>query len=92
MLSFVKESLTNAIKHGMATDIQITCILLRQKISITVQDNGIGVSDEAIHYGIGLQSIAENAAQLGGNMKVISREKGFGIRVQLPVSNSADLR
>ena len=92
LLSFVKESLTNAIKHGMATDIQITCILLRQKISITVQDNGIGVSDEAIHYGIGLQSIAENAAQLGGNMKVISREKGFGIRVQLPVSNSADLR
>lgn len=85
LLDFVKESLTNAIKHGMATEIQMSCTLVKREISIAVQDNGVGVIDEPIRYGIGLQSIAENVAQLGGEMKVIPGEKGFGIRVQLPV-------
>ena len=85
LLSFVKESLTNALKHGMATNIQIICGISEKKISITVQDNGSGLSDKTIHYGIGLQSIAEAAAQLGGKMKVIAQNEGFWIRVQLPI-------
>lgn len=85
LLSFVKESLTNALKHGMATSIQILCSVNKQHLRITIEDNGIGLQSNEIRYGIGLQSIAESVAHLGGEVKIASHEKGFCIHVQLPV-------
>lgn len=85
LLSFVKEGLTNALKHGMATSIQILCSVNKQHLRITIEDNGIGLQSNEIRYGIGLQSIAETVAHLGGEVKIASHEKGFCIHVQLPV-------
>ena len=82
---FVKEGLTNALKHGMATSIQILCSVSKQHLRITIEDNGIGLQSNEIRYGIGLQSIAETVAHLGGEVKIASHEKGFCIHVQLPV-------
>ena len=85
LLSFVKESLTNAVKHGMATSIQILCSMNKHHLSITVEDNGIGLQNNEIRYGIGLQSIAETVSQLNGEVKMASHGKGFCIHVQLPI-------
>ncbi len=84
LLSFVKETLTNALKHGMAASIRITCWLGKRELSMTVQDNGTGCRD-AIRFGIGLQSIQESVARLGGELSAASREDGFRVRIQLPL-------
>lgn len=69
----------------MATSIQILCSVNKQHLRITIEDNGIGLQSNEIRYGIGLQSIAESVAHLGGEVKIASHEKGFCIHVQLPV-------
>ena len=83
LLSFFKECLTNAVKHGMADMVQITCWQSKKEISATVRDNGTGAS-EPLSFGIGLHSIHDAAIELGGALAVIRPEEGFALRVHLP--------
>lgn len=85
LLSFVKEMLTNALKHGMATSIRITCWLGRDDLSMTVRDNGTGHQGD-IRFGIGLQGILDSVTKLGGELSVQSQECGFLVRIQIPLS------
>lgn len=83
LLSFVKETLTNALKHGMADTIQITCRVSKDELSMTVKDNGTGHTGP-LQFGIGLQSIQSVALQFGGSVKASPHEDGFAVRVRLP--------
>lgn len=85
LLSFVKEMLTNALKHGMATSIRITCWLGKDVLSVTVHDNGTGHQGD-IRFGIGLQSIQDSVTKLRGELNIRSQEHGFLVRIQLPLS------
>src|SRR5690606_5199917 len=53
----VQELLTNAIRHGKATNIIVQCLQSRQGIYLTVEDNGSGFvpSDAGTSMGIGLR-------------------------------------
>lgn len=84
LLSFVKEMLTNALKHGMASRIRITCWLGNHDLSMTVQDNGMGHQGD-IDFGIGLQSIYDAAIKLKGKLNVQPQAHGFLVRIQLPL-------
>jgi signal transduction histidine kinase len=81
------EALTNAIRHGAAT-----AILLRIEIGadlrVVVEDDGRGFTVER-GSGVGLASMHERAAELGGRLTVTSRPGG-GSRVEavLPVPST----
>lgn len=83
-LSFLKESLTNAVKHGMATTVRVTCWYDGRVASMSIEDNGVGLQG-ALTLGIGLQSMREILAKLGGHME-ISPGAGFTLRVEIPFS------
>jgi len=80
-LSFLRclqESMTNAKKHGNATEITITLNQRRDMLSLTVQDNGSG-SDE-LTDGFGIEGMKARAEVLRGTLNVISK-KGEGTTV-----------
>lgn len=81
-LSFMKETITNAVKHGMATAVHITCWQEKHVVTMTVEDNGLGAQGAIIH-GIGIQSIQDDLQQLDGRMEIHS-SNGFFIRVLIP--------
>ncbi|EGW41257.1 sensor histidine kinase [Desulfosporosinus sp. OT] len=80
----VRESLTNAMKHGNATAFNLEVGILDNHVNMIIQDNGIGC--EAIIRSNGLHGIEDRVFALGGTVKFTSRENlGFLTMVEIPI-------
>ena len=72
-----QESLTNILKHAHATSAVITLTYLEKSgISCVIRDNGVGIDPMKHASGMGLQSIQERLATLGGKFAIRNREEG----------------
>ena len=82
----VQEALHNVAKHSQASRFSVRLEVAEEKVSLQVEDDGVGFSRRAAHVrGFGLTGMRERAAALGGSMKVRSeRGKGTSIHIQLP--------
>ncbi|MDR3174757.1 MAG: histidine kinase [Treponema sp.] len=80
--SFMQEALTNAIKHGHATEIVIDCQETDGLISMIIADNGLGAK-LPIQKGIGISSLEDFAFQYGGGVDIQSGKYGFKIKVSV---------
>jgi signal transduction histidine kinase len=80
----VQEALTNVIRHAQA-QMCIVHLALAEVLQVEIIDDGIGVPPDH-HAGVGLRSMRERAAELGGTC-VIEALAGGGTRVcaRLPV-------
>lgn len=74
-----QEAMTNAIRHAGAEHIAVQLCGGRDAVGIEVVDDGSGCPDDA-PAGLGLQSMRDRAAELGGTCRVES-EPGSGTRV-----------
>ncbi|MCH7397579.1 sensor histidine kinase [Belliella sp. DSM 107340] len=76
----VQESFNNIIKHAKASAVRVMLTKKEKEILLTIQDNGIGF-DFSEKYNdfksLGLKTLKERTATLGGSMKVDSEmQKG----------------
>ena len=66
-----QEAVTNAVRHGRADSIDLSCDVVKQSITLTIADNGIGVPDlEALPDGMGLSIMRYRASSLGGKLTI----------------------
>ncbi|WP_243129587.1 sensor histidine kinase [Clostridium sp. HBUAS56017] len=80
----IKESITNSIKHGKATEINILISRANNKINLILTDNGIGCSK--IIKSNGLLGIEGRTASLKGSVNYFSDDNfGFGIDICIPI-------
>jgi len=89
-----QEALTNTLKHACATRFKLSIIKSYPNIIFLVQDDGIGF-DAKISMGntpgLGLLSMRERAAMLGGNFTLrTSKGAGVRIRIEIPIKEGAD--
>ena len=87
----VQESMTNAVRHGRATEIAIRVTRRDSLLTIDVRDNGLGGGEEA-QEGFGLRHMRERLELLGGSLTFGNRaaleedgERGFYVIVSLPI-------
>lgn len=73
----VQESLTNAVRHGKATEILVKIDYTSNEIDFLIRDNGVGA--EVFQEGFGLKGIRERVAAFGGE---ITFESGQGFTVR----------
>src|SRR5262249_35474692 len=76
----VLEAYTNVVRHAQATNCQICLALEPTVLSVEVSDDGRGLPPER-PAGVGLGSMRERAAELGGRCEVGPGPEG-GTRVQ----------
>jgi len=77
-----QEFMSNSLRHGKATEINIFMSFNEDNLIITLRDNGVGA--EKIERGIGLQSIWERVSELGGQISYnTSKGQGFLLKVIL---------
>jgi len=82
---FVQEAFTNILKHAGATQVEVRLQYGRQKVTLSISDNGHGMEDTTRSDGIGLIGIKERFKLLGGDLKIISRNnKGVKKIVSVP--------
>lgn len=88
----VQEALTNIARHAHATEASIEIRRESDELVVTVQDNGVGFSEESIHRerSHGLMGIRERAYMLGGSLEIGNLPCGGGsIAVRLPLLPAA---
>jgi signal transduction histidine kinase len=82
------EALANTIRHAGATRALVRLTGSDDAITVTVADNGTGVPSGAAGSGVGLTSMAERAADLGGVCEVSSGGAGTTVTARLPARPS----
>ena len=78
----VQESITNAIRHGKATKINISIDRIDGELHIIISDNGVGCSD--VKSGFGLHHMKERLDMLGGHLEYTGN-LGFTIHAVIPI-------
>lgn len=79
----IAEALTNAVKHSGATSIGLTIHQDGDRLSIRIEDNGVGGA--SLNGGTGLQGLAERVDVLGGSFALESApQNGTTLLVELP--------
>ena len=88
ILCIIRELVSNAIVHGLATQITVNGDLEDETLRFSVQDNGTGFDPTSVagpldgHFG--LQGIRDRIERLGGEMKIESApERGTTIIVTI---------
>lgn len=76
------EAVTNSLKYGEATAIEIEISVLNRFIKAVVADNGQGAAK--IIKGLGIVGMEERAASAGGTV-IVDGSKGFSVTTLLPI-------
>ena len=84
ILRVVHEALTNARRHSGAHNVQATLRSEGDEVVAEVSDDGRGFGPETTAGGMGLKSMRERVAAIGGKLEIAS-EVGEGIRAELRV-------
>lgn len=78
----VQEFLSNSLRHGQATRVNIYLNYNEDEMILTLKDDGKGV--DKLEKGLGLTNIWERVGELGGQIEYkTSRNKGFLLRLVL---------
>ncbi|NLP00059.1 MAG: sensor histidine kinase [Clostridiaceae bacterium] len=78
----IQESITNAIRHGKATQIWVHISGAEGEIIIMVRDNGIGCKE--IKQGFGTRHIKERIKMLNGTVEFDGSD-GFTVTARIPI-------
>src|SRR5690606_2053218 len=88
ILLCVLELIQNILKHARASEALVQLNYFEDVLSITVEDNGVGLRPEGQHRddkGIGLLGIIENMEMLGAVIDIQSGEyTGTTVLIEIP--------
>jgi PAS domain S-box-containing protein len=86
----LQEALTNVARHSGAKKVSIIFRRSATVLKVAVIDDGCGFDAKALaasSHRLGIQSMRERAAMLGGTVSFTSQGKGTSILVQIPLHN-----
>ncbi|WP_304224384.1 sensor histidine kinase [Gracilinema caldarium] len=94
----IQEGLTNAFRHGKASEISISFWYEQNSITLRIRDNGNGgsslINQNTDHIversGIGLAGLQEQVEQLGGNFTAGAVSGGFILEATIPVQETEE--
>jgi signal transduction histidine kinase len=92
LFRIVQEALANVHRHAAATHVSVDLRWVRDRLHLTITDDGRGVSGTSRHgeaaalrAGVGLRSIRARVRQLDGDIKIHSGPLGTSIHAAIPV-------
>jgi signal transduction histidine kinase len=82
----LREALSNAVRHAAATAISVVITVTDSDVTLTVQDNGVGLDPDGRRSG--LANLARRASDLGGRFEARAVAPGRGTIVEwtVPIS------
>ena len=92
LFRIAQEAVSNAVRHGKATEIIIQLGKRRGKVVVTVSDNGAGFPKSIpLRKGMGLRIMQSRAGMVGGTL-VLDNNPSGGARVSCAVSRESNSR
>jgi signal transduction histidine kinase len=85
----VQEALTNCAKHSRSTAVEISLRHRDGLVSLTISDNGVGLTGQKTRSGLGLVGIQERVRELGGWFSARNRDGGGTVLMaEIPTETS----
>lgn len=80
----IQELLHNVVKHSQATEVVVELRNDADGLSLSIEDNGIGISPDTAQQGIGMHNLQHRIEAFNGTMEIDSRPgEGTTIYIQL---------
>ncbi|WP_256759510.1 sensor histidine kinase [Cohnella sp. WQ 127256] len=84
IIRVIQESFTNALKHGKATEIELSLHFSPSTLRVSIQNNGIPL--DKIEYGFGLTTMKNRIEMLGGTFSISALAvTGAEVRCEIPL-------
>jgi PAS domain S-box-containing protein len=86
----LQEALTNVARHSRSKSVSIKFARLAAALEVVVVDDGCGFDAKAVavsSHRLGIQSMKERVAMLGGTLSFTSPRRGTKILVRVPLAN-----
>jgi NarL family two-component system sensor histidine kinase LiaS len=87
-----REALANVVRHSRATEVSLQLMSTSEQVTLVIADNGCGFTPESNlpATGVGLHSMSERVAPLGGSVTVTSSlDMGTRITARCPLPSRA---
>ncbi|MCL6495722.1 MAG: hypothetical protein K6T54_13225, partial [Ignavibacterium sp.] len=87
----VQESLTNALRHSKATEINFSILEIGNILKIIIQDNGKGFNPDLLDplHSIGITGMKERALSFGAELNIKSLSgQGTTVLLSVPLNNN----
>lgn len=85
-----QEAINNAIRHGKAEQIELELTVIDGQVGLSVCDDGSGFDVEGPnHPGLGLMTMKDRVAAIGGTLNVTSQPGKTVVRATVPLSQVA---
>ncbi len=84
----IQEIMTNIIKHSKASEVFIQIFENEEKLSINIEDDGIGIENLNENKGIGLKNIQKRAEVSHLKITTDSTPNGTNFIIEIPYGNS----
>lgn len=91
MFRIYQEILTNVARHAKATTVRIRLVAGRNRLTLEVRDNGVGITEEQLTEpkSLGLLGMRERAFSLGGTIRFTGVPgRGTTVTLRLPIGDS----
>ena len=92
----LREAMVNAVRHGAASQVRVAIQLHRERITITVSDNGNGFPFEGsyshaelVRHNLGPRTLRERVSALNGTVALDSSRAGARLEILLPLWEAA---
>ncbi|MFI6638088.1 GAF domain-containing sensor histidine kinase [Streptomyces sp. NPDC050504] len=87
VVAVLGEALANAARHAHATRVDVSLVVRKGQLTLTVRDDGVGVDHDHRGRRSGLRNLTERAEQLGGSLRVgpAGEDGGTAVEWQVPV-------
>lgn len=83
--AFVREAVSNALRHARASRIDITVTTQGQWLSLDIADDGRGFDAAIARAGHGLGNMRGRIERMGGHFALVSGPRGTCISARLPI-------
>jgi len=87
----IQEGLTNILRHAGAENVVIHLNTYNGNLVLSIRDDGCGMKTDQKYKGLGIISIRERTALLGGNLRILSEAgRGTQLIIELPLPAKGD--
>ena len=87
----IQEALTNVFRHSGAGKAWVTMEKTEMQISVSVRDDGKGISEhisqfQSGSFGIGIAGMRQRVKELGGDIRMRNVRPGTAVEIVIPIS------
>ena len=82
----VTEAVTNALRHGDATEVRVALASHEGWLDVAVADDGHGWDVSSPSAGVGVPAMHERSAEIGGRLTIESSRSGTTVHASFPVT------